>query len=61
MQTVNAVTGGNVVTPEGVRAADVLIERATISGIAVTGTASGLDATGCLVLLGGVDPHTHPR
>jgi dihydroorotase len=58
-----AVTGGTVVTPDGTRPADVLIRNGTI--VALTGPgdapaeAGRLDATGCFVLPGGVDPHCH--
>ena len=59
--TVAAVTGGTVVTPDGVRPADVLIGDGKIAGIAEAGSASGpaVDAAGCYVLPGGVDPHCH--
>ncbi len=58
-----AVTGGTVVTPGGTRQADVLIRHGTIVALASAGAAPGaaerLDATGCFVLPGGVDPHGH--
>jgi dihydropyrimidinase len=58
-----AVTGGTVVTPGGTRQADVLIRHGTIVALAEAGAAPGaaerLDATGCFVLPGGVDPHGH--
>jgi dihydropyrimidinase len=58
-----AVTGGTVVTPGGTRQADVLIRHGTIVALANAGAAPGaaerLDATGCFVLPGGVDPHGH--
>src|SRR6185369_9412082 len=62
-----AVTGGTVVTPSGTRQADVLIRHGTIVALAGAGAGVGaapaaaerLDATGCLVLPGGVDPHGH--
>src|SRR5205823_13986741 len=58
-----AVTGGTVVTPDGTRPADVLIRHGTIIALAGAGAAPAgadrLDATGCLVLPGGVDPHCH--
>lgn len=59
--TVTAVTGGTVVTPGGVRKADVLIGDGKIAAIAAPGSASGpaVDASGCYVLPGGVDPHCH--
>jgi dihydropyrimidinase len=58
-----AVTGGTVVTPDGARPADVLIRHGTIVALAGAGAAPAgaerLDATGCFVLPGGVDPHGH--
>ena len=57
------VTGGTVVTPAGPLPADVVIEGGVIAGLAAAGTApvrgERLDATGCFVLPGGVDPHCH--
>jgi dihydropyrimidinase len=57
------VTGGTVVTPAGPLPADVVIEDGTIVALAAAGTAplrgERLDATGCYVLPGGVDPHCH--
>ena len=58
-----AVTGGTVVTPAGPLPADVVIEDGRIAALARPGSvpaaADRLDATGCLVLPGGVDPHCH--
>ena len=58
-----AVTGGVVVTPGGPLRADVVIEDGQIAALARPGPAPAapgrLDATGCLVLPGGVDPHCH--
>jgi dihydropyrimidinase len=63
---VTAVTGGTVVTPDGQRRADLLITGGTITAVGPAGTspaapATGprIDATGCYVLPGGVDPHAH--
>ena len=61
---VTAVTGGTVVTPEGPRRADVVISGAAIAAIGIEvpdAPADGrrIDATGCYVLPGGVDPHCH--
>jgi dihydropyrimidinase len=62
---VAAVVGGTVVTPEGVHQADVLISDGKIAAIAEPGSAgrtgidARLDAEGCYVLPGGVDPHCH--
>jgi dihydropyrimidinase len=57
------VTGGTVVTPAGTRRADVVIGDGTILALAEPGTgpvgAERLDAAGCYVLPGGVDPHGH--
>jgi dihydropyrimidinase len=58
-----AVSGGTVVTPGGTWRADVVIRDGTI--VALTAPGSGcastdrVDATGCFVLPGGVDPHCH--
>ncbi|HEX5290388.1 MAG TPA: hypothetical protein VFX25_16120, partial [Streptosporangiaceae bacterium] len=68
-----AITGGIVVTPDGARRADVVIADGTVIALADPGTGPGagagpgalpagaerLDATGCYVLPGGVDPHAH--
>ena len=58
-----AVTGGTVVTPVGPLPADVVIEDGRIAALGrpgpVPATPDRLDATGCLVLPGGVDPHCH--
>jgi dihydropyrimidinase len=56
-----AITGGTVVTPGGPARADVQIYGGTIATIGEQAGADGprLDATGCYVLPGGVDPHCH--
>jgi imidazolonepropionase-like amidohydrolase len=62
-----AVTGGMVVTPDGVRPGDVFISDGKIAAIigAAGSTArrvqdaARLDAEGCYVLPGGVDPHCY--
>ena len=58
-----AVTGGTVVTPDGARPADVVIRDGTVVALAGPGAAPAaaerIDASGCLVLPGGVDPHCH--
>ncbi len=54
------IKGGTVVTADRVFAADVLIEGETIA--AVGPSLSGdrvIDAAGCFVMPGGIDPHTH--
>ena len=58
---ISAVTGGAVITPGGPAHADVLIHDGTIAAIGDHRDAGGrqLDATGCYVLPGGVDPHCH--
>ena len=59
--TISAVTGGTVITPGGPSRADVLIDGGTIMAIGDHGDPGGqrLDASGCYVLPGGVDPHCH--
>ncbi len=57
------VTRGAVVTPTGLLDADVVIADGKILALAEPGAAPAqaarLDATGCFVLPGGVDPHSH--
>src|SRR5919202_4949662 len=55
------VSGGLVVTPHGVRGADVVLEGERIASIDPPGRPHHrtVDASGCYVLPGGVDPHTH--
>jgi dihydropyrimidinase len=56
------ISGGEVVTPEGVRRADVLIEGERIAAIGpVPGPPADviIDASRCVVLPGAVDVHTH--
>ncbi len=59
--TVAAVAGGTVVAPDGARPADVLLSDGKVAAITEAGSAAapGLDAAGCYVLPGGVDPHCH--
>ena len=55
------IAGGTVVSADGSRAADVLVEDGTIRAVGEvdrTG-AEVIDAGGCLVLPGAVDVHTH--
>jgi dihydropyrimidinase len=56
-----AVTGGTVVTPGGLVRADVHIRDGKVAAIGDHPVADGprLNATGCYVLPGGVDPHCH--
>ena len=56
------IRGGTVVTATDVNRADILIEGETVSQLARRVNESGhdtVDATGCYVLPGGIDPHTH--
>jgi dihydropyrimidinase len=62
------IAGGTVVTPDGTRRGDVVVADGKVvaladPGAAPAGTAPAgaerLDATGCFVLPGGVDPHCH--
>jgi dihydropyrimidinase len=55
------VAGGLVVTPEGARNVDVIVEGERIAALDGRGAGEGrvVDAVGCVVLPGGVDPHTH--
>jgi len=58
---VDAVVGGTVVTPGGPVRSDLLIRDGKVEAIGTCPAGAGrrLDATGCYVLPGGVDPHTH--
>jgi dihydropyrimidinase len=60
---IQTVTGGTVVTPAGALPADVVIGHGKIVALTEPGGAPAragrLDATGCFVLPGGVDPHCH--
>ncbi|MEZ5855602.1 MAG: amidohydrolase family protein [Hyphomicrobiaceae bacterium] len=59
------IKGGDVVTPEGVVKADVGIKGERIAVVAAPGMVSSqsavrvIDATGKIVMPGGVDPHVH--
>jgi dihydropyrimidinase len=60
------IAGGVVVTPAGVFEADVIVRGERIAGVVSPGAWAGdgadrevIDASGCCVLPGGVDPHTH--
>src|SRR5262249_11663314 len=58
------IRGGEVVTPDGVVVADVAIQGETIAAVAAPGTLGDdvgrvVDATGKLVIPGGIDPHVH--
>ena len=58
--TTTAIRNGTIVTADLTYKADVLIENGRIAAIGpgLTGDTT-LDATGCLVMPGGIDPHTH--
>ncbi|MBO0763093.1 MAG: amidohydrolase family protein [Hyphomicrobiaceae bacterium] len=59
------IRGGDVVTPEGVAKADVGIKGETIAAVATAGVLDAqaasrvIDATGRIVMPGGIDPHVH--
>ncbi|WP_371038128.1 dihydropyrimidinase [Rhodosalinus sp. FB01] len=54
------IKGGTIVTADLVYKADVLVERGRIAKIGAELTGDEvLDATGCYVMPGGIDPHTH--
>lgn len=59
------VSGGTVVSSTGAIAMDVLVDGETISSLHVPGSAPTgpdtriIDATGCYVVPGGIDVHTH--
>jgi len=56
------IRGGTVVTAEGEARADVLIEGETIAAVGADLDSNGadvVDAGGCYVMPGGIDPHTH--
>src|SRR5215831_6367612 len=58
------IRGGQVVTPDGVGLWDVAVEGERIAAVAAPGTLPHevgrvIDATGKLVIPGGVDPHVH--
>ena len=60
------ITGGEVVGPTGRFAADVLVDGETISALLLPGTGPAevderIDATGKLVIPGGIDVHTHMK
>jgi len=57
--------GDTVVTPQGVAACDIVISGGTIESVAPLGTVTPegearlIDATGRIVMPGGIDPHVH--
>ncbi len=58
---ISAVVGGTVITPDGPVRADVLIADGKVAAVGEHRVGAGrpLDASGCWVLPGGVDPHCH--
>ena len=61
------IRGGDVVTPQGVAKCDVAIKGETIAAVAAPGTLADtaatrvIDASGKIVMPGGIDPHVHMR
>ena len=54
------IKNGTVVTADMTYAADVRVEAAKIEAVGPNLTADKeLDATGCYIMPGGIDPHTH--
>jgi len=57
------IRGGTVVNPDHSRRADVLVDGETIVAIGpavdAPSGAQVIDADGCYVMPGGIDPHTH--
>ena len=58
---ISAVAGGTVITRDGPVRADVLIAGGKVAAVGEHPAGAGrlLDASGCWVLPGGVDPHCH--
>ncbi len=54
------IVGGLVVAADGTREADVVIEDECVAAIEPPSSRGNVDARGCVVLPGGVDPHVHP-
>jgi len=59
------IRGGDIVTPQGVVRGDIAVAGETIAAIAAVGVLSAetamrvVDATGHIVMPGGIDPHVH--
>jgi len=60
-EEITTITGGTVVTPTGAVPADLHILDGKVAAVGDHPAAGGpgLDASGCYVLPGGVDPHCH--
>src|ERR1700716_1970680 len=56
-----SIRGGLVVTPDGVRRKDIEVAGERVVSLGPRGGRGGevIDAKGCYVLPGGIDPHTH--
>jgi dihydroorotase-like cyclic amidohydrolase len=65
MAKTTVIAGGTIVTDTGEYRADLVIDGERIAGIVADGStiqyADRIDATGLLVMPGGIDPHTHFR
>ena len=66
MSVDRVISGGRVVTADGIRPADVLVTDGKITGLVSPGTAPSdageiIDATGRFVLPGSIDVHVHLR
>ena len=62
METTTVIRGGTVVTPTGATRMDVLVNGGRIVGLAENGPAGAgeeIDASGLVVLPGGIDGHSH--
>ena len=54
------IKGGTIITADRTYVADVLVEKGVITDIGTALSANEtLDASGCYVMPGGIDPHTH--
>ncbi|HEY2869717.1 MAG TPA: hypothetical protein VGJ11_09405, partial [Gaiellales bacterium] len=61
MSAAAAVVGGTIVSPSGQAAGDVLVRDGTIVAVGAVDRSGAeiVDASGCLVLPGAIDVHTH--
>ena len=63
MQTTTLIRNGTLILPDGGRQGDILLAGERIAAIGLSLAAEGanavIDAAGCIVLPGLVDPHTH--